>query len=66
MAVRVTLPNEWLTVTVTDNGRGMGPQTRSSGLANLKERARLLDGTCEVSSPEEGGTQVEWRVRARP
>ncbi len=66
VAVRVTLPNEWLTVTVTDNGRGMGPQTRSSGLANLKERARLLDGTCEVSSPEEGGTQVEWRVRARP
>ncbi len=66
VSLQVALTGEWLTLTVTDNGSGMGTPSRASGLANLKERARLLQGTFELSVPEQGGTVVEWRVKTGP
>lgn len=51
-----------LLLSVTDNGRGMGPVTRRSGLDNMQERARVLGGTCNVASEQGAWTQVEWRV----
>lgn len=47
---------------VTDNGRGLGRPTRSSGLTNLRRRAEKLGGTFEVSDRSEGGTRLRWRI----
>jgi PAS domain S-box-containing protein len=62
VTVLVVVSGPQLTVSVTDNGRGIGPSVRSSGLANLKERARLLGGTFAVLSPPGGGAQLVWTV----
>jgi two-component system, NarL family, sensor histidine kinase DevS len=51
-----------LVLTVRDNGRGLQPTTRRSGLGNLAERAELLGGALEVTAPESGGTELTWRV----
>lgn len=48
-----------LTVTVADDGRGIGPDvTAGVGLLSLRERAEELGGRCEVVCPEGGGTTV--------
>jgi two-component system, NarL family, sensor kinase len=48
-----------LTVTVADDGRGIGPDvTAGVGLLSLRERAEELGGRCEVQCPESGGTTV--------
>lgn len=51
-----------LTLVVTDNGVGIKPDGRRSGLANLEERATRLGGTFTVESPPEGGTRLSWSV----
>ena len=62
LTVRVTVA-DFLTVEVVDNGRGIPEEnTRSSGLANMRQRAEQLGGTCEFSTPPGGGTQVRWSV----
>lgn len=46
---------------VIDDGCGIPVgNTRHSGLANMKRRAEQLGGTCEITSPPEGGTRVHW------
>jgi signal transduction histidine kinase len=51
-----------LTVLVRDNGRGIGETARRSGLANMADRAEKLGGGMRLSSPEDGGTELEWKV----
>ena len=51
-----------LVLRVIDNGGGIGPGTRRSGLANLADRAEGLGGKLQVGAAEGGGTQLEWRV----
>jgi signal transduction histidine kinase len=51
-----------LLLVVRDNGAGMQPTGRRSGLTNLAERAGLLDGTMHAGPAEGGGTELEWRV----
>ncbi|MDJ1135499.1 GAF domain-containing sensor histidine kinase [Streptomyces iconiensis] len=51
-----------LTLTVTDNGRGLPEQPRRSGLRNLAGRAERLGGSMELETPVEGGTRLCWRV----
>jgi signal transduction histidine kinase len=55
-----------LTVLVRDNGRGIGETTRRSGLANMADRAEKLGGGLRLSSPEDGGTELEWKVPVPP
>jgi two-component system, NarL family, sensor histidine kinase DevS len=59
-----------LTVVVTDNGTGIPPGPRRSGLRNLADRAAALGGELRLSPAEPGaprpGTRLEWRVRATP
>jgi signal transduction histidine kinase len=55
-----------LVLTVTDNGVGIKPTKHRSGLANLEERARKLNGKLRVSPVPEGGTELEWRVPLAP
>jgi two-component system sensor histidine kinase DevS len=51
-----------LVLVITDNGRGIGTASRSSGLRNMRERARLLGGSFTVTSAPGEGTRLEWRV----
>jgi signal transduction histidine kinase len=48
-AVRVEASTTELRVTVEDDGIGMGPTTRRSGLANLRQRAEQRGGDLSIS-----------------
>ena len=46
---------------IIDDGCGIpADNPRNSGLANMKYRAEQLGGSCEITSPPEGGTRVHW------
>jgi PAS domain S-box-containing protein len=51
-----------LTITVTDNGIGLGDATRTSGLANLRTRAEDRGGSMTVGPGEKRGTRLVWQV----
>jgi signal transduction histidine kinase len=55
-----------LVLVVEDDGTGIAPDGRRSGLRNLADRARNLDGSFETRDREGGGTVLEWRVPLRP
>lgn len=54
----------WISIRVADDGRGLDPdRTRSSGLANMKQRAQQHGGTFYLSEGIDGkGTQINWRI----
>jgi signal transduction histidine kinase len=55
-----------LTVTVSDDGQGLGESTRRSGLDNLRRRAEERYGSMVVAEvPELGGTTLVWTVPVR-
>lgn len=60
-AITLSADSEIL-LTVSDNGRGLGEITRSSGLRNMGERAELLGGTFTATSQPGSGTRLEWRA----
>jgi len=60
--VTVAVDEGHLAITVSDNGRGIQPGTRRSGLSNMTERARALHGDLIVSPGASGGTELVWRV----
>ncbi|WP_432511398.1 GAF domain-containing sensor histidine kinase [Kineococcus sp. SYSU DK001] len=70
VVVRLEVSGGQLTLTVTDDGVGLGGSSRRSGLANLEERARDLGGSFQVDSPAHAGagrgTRVRWRVPLSP
>jgi signal transduction histidine kinase len=47
-----------LTMTIRDNGQGFNPgsHTHGIGLESLRERAKTLSGTCEITSTPKGST----------
>ncbi|GBG39177.1 diguanylate cyclase [Mycobacterium montefiorense] len=52
---------DMLTVDIADNGCGIpADNPRRSGLANLCYRAEQFGGSCEVTTPDGGGTRVRW------
>ena len=51
-----------LSLTVRDNGSGIKPGGRRSGLSNLERRAVELGGSCRVAPAPGGGTELDWRV----
>jgi signal transduction histidine kinase len=54
-----------LILRVTDDGTGMRPGTRRSGLGNMARRAERLGGTLQTGATDEQagtGTALEWRV----
>jgi signal transduction histidine kinase len=63
-ATRVTVEvsvADMFTIDISDNGCGMpADNPRRSGLANMVHRAEQLGGSCEITTPPEGGTCVHW------
>ncbi len=59
-------PEEILVVQVTDNGIGLPPGGRRSGLSNLARRAEKLRGELRLGPADPAapspGTRLEWRV----
>ncbi|MCX5052986.1 MULTISPECIES: sensor histidine kinase [unclassified Streptomyces] len=53
-------------LTVSDDGVGIPPDGRRSGLNNMAERARQLGGALELGGPPEGGTVLVWHVPVSP
>ena len=52
-----------LTVTVSDDGVGVGDVGRRSGLDNMRERAESRNGSMVVAEvPDLGGTTLVWTV----
>lgn len=54
----------WLSLKVTDDGRGfdLGTVQQGRGLGNLRHRAEALGGELKVTTAPGGGTAVEWVV----
>jgi len=51
-----------VTVLVKDNGHGLRGSPKRNGLNNMQERARILEGTCTITSAPDAGTSLEWSV----
>ncbi|WP_246212494.1 GAF domain-containing sensor histidine kinase [Streptomyces abyssomicinicus] len=49
-------------LTVSDNGVGVAPGGRRSGLRNMAERAEQRGGSLELTTPPGGGTTLTWEV----
>ena len=63
LKVTVSVTVDEACLEVRDNGVGLSPGGRRSGLTNLARRATDLGGSfeaCTVADP--GGTRVRWRV----
>jgi signal transduction histidine kinase len=51
---------------VADDGVGMPVVVpRASGVRNMGDRARRLDGECAITPGPDGGTVVDWRIPLR-
>jgi PAS domain S-box-containing protein len=68
--LRIAAQRGGLLLTIQDDGRGFDPQAvkpasrkgKGVGLANMRERATVLGGTCEVQSVPNHGTAITVRV----
>ena len=60
VAVEVTATR--IAVDITDDGRGCGEITRTSGLDNLRHRAQAHNGNCVLSPRADGGSHLRWEV----
>jgi signal transduction histidine kinase len=64
VTVNVTVSSDRVMLTVRDNGIGLPDGGHRSGLANLAQRAKDLDGSFDARAGADGtgGTIVEWSV----
>jgi signal transduction histidine kinase len=62
ISVSVGVVKGKVTVVITDNGAGFAEPEKRRGLANLEDRARMLDGECTITSAPDAGTSLEWSV----
>ena len=59
-------PGSGARLVVSDDGVGIGGETRRSGLSNMARRAEDLGGSFEVGpAGPDGGTELVWSVPAR-
>lgn len=63
VSVDVDLVGDELTITVADNGVGVGNPAKASGIANLRTRACNHHGSFVLSAAPAGGTVAIWKVR---
>ncbi|MFE2638625.1 GAF domain-containing protein [Streptomyces scopuliridis] len=64
--VSLVVRDHRLTLTVSDNGVGIAPDSPRSGLDNLAGRAETLGGRMTVETTGRGGTRLVWTVPVDP
>ena len=64
LAVELRVDGNQLSVDVSDNGIGLGPNNdpRRSGLDNLKRRADIWQGTLTLAANRPHGTRLTWTI----
>lgn len=63
VALSLSFNEAGMSLTVADNGRGLGPGAREGhGMPNMHERARRMGGELHVCGNESGGTSVVLTV----
>jgi signal transduction histidine kinase len=65
VTVDVRLLDDELDIVVRDDGVGGADPTGGTGLTGLRDRARAVDGSLEISSPPGGPTQLTVRLPNR-
>lgn len=60
VTVRVDVGADLVTLDVVDDGEGLDAPDRSSGLADLRNRAERNNGSLELESLPDGGTRLLW------
>ncbi|MCC7373406.1 MAG: hypothetical protein IT581_02030 [Verrucomicrobiales bacterium] len=65
--IRLSLREEddWVRVTVVDNGSGLNPANPAedgNGLHNMRSRMQTIGGHCDIGSPAAGGVRVTFLV----
>ncbi|TDW92232.1 GAF domain-containing protein [Kribbella sp. VKM Ac-2566] len=60
--VEISVGDSLVLARITDNGIGIGPSTRRSGLRNLTERAQALGGTVRITTNDPHGTVIELQA----
>ncbi|MGW1373140.1 GAF domain-containing protein [Streptomyces sp. NPDC002446] len=60
--VTLSVTADAVTLTVTDDGVGVGDAPHTGGLAHMRARADMHGGRLAVERPEGGGTRIVWRV----
>jgi signal transduction histidine kinase len=63
VTIALALQDGLVTLDVTDNGRGLGTPSRSSGLASMRRRAENNGGILLITAPATGGTRLTWTAR---
>lgn len=63
-SVNLHIEGGWLVLTMTDDGRGIDEAriAEGTGLGSMRQRARRLGGTFEVSSQDGSGTRIILKV----
>ncbi|KHL01898.1 GAF domain-containing sensor histidine kinase [Sinomonas humi] len=62
VAVALTVAEDEVELVVEDDGKGFADPARTSGLANMEQRAASVGGTSRVDSAPGSGTRVIWRA----
>jgi len=63
--LRISVQDDCLIVEVSDDGNGFDAKNTHAGedgIANMKDRLKSLDGTCEITSDPRKGTSVSLRA----
>ena len=60
--VDLTATPDQVSLQVSDDGIGLGPTTRCSGLANLRRRAERHGGTLTLTQRQPTGTRLCWSI----
>lgn len=64
--VSVTAGDGVALVAIADDGKGFSELKRRHGLTNMEDRAKLIGGSCTISSEVGKGTRLEWSVPIQP
>jgi signal transduction histidine kinase len=62
VSVDISVRDGEISCVVADNGVGVSPDSRQSGLANLRSRAEELGGSLILDRRSPQGTRLEWHV----
>ena len=69
--VEIRYDSQFLRLRIRDDGRGIDPvilgqdhRTGHWGLRGMRERAKLVGGTCEIWSQVDGGTEIDLSIPA--